>query len=342
MTDYLFPPWVRSSQPVWTHVSNSAASKSIFTGATRSLARTGDRMRVELRVGSASDGKYAGNPERSAMRALLAKMQGQANRVYYFDPSYMARGSFPDGELVPNNSFGVGAAGWSAFASATIASLDRIIRAKRSATGARSGFASTSAFAGVVNGAAYVARAFVSAILNTGGSQLLRIEADTVATTSGTPIAGVGYRVLLVPSNGTTGVVRVYDNSTAGVTVGDFFDVNWISFTRCAQINGAAQAGATIKLKSLPASTNGLLLTGDMVQIGNELHTLAAQLDGDGSGNGYLLLERPIRNTPADGDPVIITNPMGRFVLSSQENGWTDNPGIFTDFDVTLEESLDA
>lgn len=341
MTDYLFPPWIRSSQPTWTHVSNTAAAPSVFTQATRSLARTGDHLRVELTVTSASDGRYQGNPERSALRALLGKMQGQANRVWYFDPSYAPRGTFPDGELCPNNSFAAAAAGFSAFNSATIAAIDRILRAKRSATGASSGVAVGSAFAGVVNGAAYVARAFVSAILNTGGSQTIRIEGVAGATASGTAAAGAGYRVLLVPSTGTTGLVRVYDTATAGVTVGDFFDVNWLSFTRCAQINGAAQTGATIKLKTLPASTNGLLLTGDMVQIGTELHTLAAQLDSDGSGNGYVLLERPIRNSPADGDPVIVTNPLGRFILKSNENSWTDTPGIFSNFDITLEEALD-
>lgn len=340
--DFLFPPWMRSSQPQWSHVSNTAASSSSFTGATRSLGRTGDHMKVELTIAAASDGRYQGNPERSALRAMLGKMQGQANRVYYFDPSYAARGSFPDGELVPNSSFGSAAAGWSAFNSATVAALDRILRAKRSATGATSGVANTAAFAGVVNGAAYVARTFVSAILNTGGSQIIRVEGVAGATTSGTSLAGVGYRALAVPSTGTTGLVRVYDSATAGVTIGDFFDVNWISFARCALINGASQAGPTIKIKSLPVSTNGLLLTGDMIQIGNELLMLAAQLDSDSGGNGYLLLTRPIRTTPNDGDPVIITNPMGRFVLTSNTNGWTDTPGIFSDFDITLEESLDA
>lgn len=104
--------------------------------------------------------------------------------------------------------------------------------------------------------------------------------------------------------------------------------------------SGTSQTGASLYLRGLPVSTNGLLLEGDYVQIGSQLVPVAASLNSDGLGLGYLQLAWPLRTAPADSDPVIANTPMGRFVLTGNAGGWDERPGIVADFDFELEEDL--
>jgi hypothetical protein len=53
-------------------------------------------------------------------------------------------------------------------------------------------------------------------------------------------------------------------------------------------------------------------------------------------------LHRAPRVVPADNAPVIVHNPMGRFVLAENAGGWDDRPGQISDFSMTLEEALDS
>lgn len=95
-----------------------------------------------------------------------------------------------------------------------------------------------------------------------------------------------------------------------------------------------AQRGSGLHLKGLPVSTNGLLLTGDMVEIiggrGSELHIVTAALNSDASGLGYLQFEPQIRSSPADNAAVIVRQPMGRFIFAGDSAGWQTEPGIIT------------
>ncbi|HWG77828.1 MAG TPA: hypothetical protein VN660_13700 [Steroidobacteraceae bacterium] len=364
MSDLFLPPWLRIAQAQWTAVANTAVSQSIFTSATRTLARSGDHLKVSLTLNSAADGKYQSNPERATLRAFLARLRGQANRAYFYDKSYQPRGSFPSAELL-DSTFQRAIGPWTALNSATLSCNDRVLRAKRTAAGASSG---AQASAIVVSGGAYALRSFVGANLNVGGSQsiAMSLTAGAAYTLAGT--AGQGYRVLCGIATGGSGAtadsssitadsstvtadggsaipvsaqIQIYDASTSGVASGDYFDMPWVSLARCAQIHGAGQTGLTLQLKSLPASSSALLLPGDLVQLGSELNMVAAALDSDGSGTGYLQLYRPFRSSPADSDPLIISNPCGRFVATSNQNGWTDTPGAFSDVTLELEEALD-
>jgi hypothetical protein len=102
---------------------------------------------------------------------------------------------------------------------------------------------------------------------------------------------------------------------------------------------GTSQTGTGLYLKGLPASSSGLLLPGDVVQIGNELIEVSASLDSNSAGLGYLQLHRPPRTSPADNDPVIILEPRALFMLGEAENGWENVPGRFTNASVTLVEA---
>jgi len=110
--------------------------------------------------------------------------------------------------------------------------------------------------------------------------------------------------------------------------------------TSAALTSGTLQTGVGLNVKGLPASTNGLLLTGDQVQIGDQLDIVSAPLNSDAAGLGYLQLWRPQRSPPADNAPVIINNPMGKFMLANNGSGWSNAPGRFSDADVDAIEDV--
>ncbi len=105
-------------------------------------------------------------------------------------------------------------------------------------------------------------------------------------------------------------------------------------------IANAIQTGNAIYCKGLPVSINGLLLPGDWFEISKELKRVTAPLNSDAAGLGYLQFSPPLRTGPADNDPVIINFPMGRFILSAQENGWQSQPPYFANSSLDLVEAM--
>jgi hypothetical protein len=93
------------------------------------------------------------------------------------------------------------------------------------------------------------------------------------------------------------------------------------------------QTGNTLYLKGLPASTTGLLLQGDMVEIdlptNSQLVRVTARLDSDADGLGVLQFENALKQSPADNAAVIVQQPLGRFVLAASSLGVEYTPGVF-------------
>lgn len=115
---------------------------------------------------------------------------------------------------------------------------------------------------------------------------------------------------------------------------------NPMQTTTAADADGALQTGSGLYIKGLPASTSGLLLAGDQVQIGDELLFVAAPLDSTAGGLGYLQLHRPLRTPAADNAPVIVHEPMGKFLLAQSENGWINSAPAFTDSTLDFIEAV--
>lgn len=87
--------------------------------------------------------------------------------------------------------------------------------------------------------------------------------------------------------------------------------------TTAAAAAAAAQSGGALYLKGLPASTSGLLLPGDWFEFGGELKQCAVSLNSDASTMGYLQFEPTLVRAPANNDPVVTTDPMGKFLVSN-------------------------
>ncbi|HEY1723956.1 MAG TPA: hypothetical protein VGF89_00930 [Steroidobacteraceae bacterium] len=537
MTDFVFPPWARCSNAQYTAVSNTGVSRSVFTGATRSIGRTGDRLLVSFNVLGASD--RAGSAERAAVRAVRLALRGQGNRLFWGDPSYAARGSFPDGELLQNYQFLQGTTGWTAGATggsdlSAISASDNVLRILRvdaspvpqayqtvaciqyapyvarahgmngrgnpprmqlidgtyvgggvstlalgpgmiiaslvplntqatiglysssgdgayfpgdyneypyasltrcilsdgggnavqfsdqldnaawtkaalgvtaNATNAPDGTATADALipttassqhsiAQSVTGAAqgtdwsvcgafkadgynFVALQILEASGSTVVNQTFNLNTGAIGATANTGagwsnrrafISSLGngwYYCCLVAHKGSgTGTVTPAALSCSTDSVANFAGngtsgtFGWrLTFAQSSvpqrlvasttAVNASAQATGAIYVKGLPASTNGLLLPGDIIQSGNEINCAISALNSDAAGLGYLALYRPFKNAPADDSPIIVTRPMGRFVLTANDQSqgnthWQDSPGIFTDYTFEIEEALDV
>lgn len=87
--------------------------------------------------------------------------------------------------------------------------------------------------------------------------------------------------------------------------------------TTSAASTGTSQTGNALHIIGLPESTNGLLLPEDFFEINGELKQCTAALNSDAAGLGYLQFEPGLIRSPADNDPIIITDPMGKFLVSN-------------------------
>lgn len=166
MADMWFPTWLRVSSQNVTQVSNTASERSIFSGATTSITRSGDRQRYRLSIANASD--RASVAEKAKMRSLIAALRGPANHIWYSPADYVQRGSFPSQELLSNNTFASGTTSWqaqTATASSSIAVVDRemLVTATSGSNGEYTQCGNTAAIS-LTAYAPYVARAFVRPI----------------------------------------------------------------------------------------------------------------------------------------------------------------------------------
>lgn len=64
---------------------------------------------------------------------------------------------------------------------------------------------------------------------------------------------------------------------------------------------------------------------------------LTASLDSDAAGLGYLQVRPKVARAIADYTPIIVTKPMGRFVLADNAQ-WLARAGLYAEYDLTLDE----
>lgn len=316
---------------------------SPFTGTTRTVSRPGaTRLQLSMSFTGLQGAK------RGALKSLVAGLGGAEGRVWIRDFSYTQRGSFPTGELLGNVAFDA-TTGWTASnAEVSLYANGGKFRITRTAATAHS-FVYYTQITGLTSGAAYAARA----LMETGkGSEAWALRVGATATGNeyiGTSIQnspGLVYRgATIAATSAYFCLLDYYQDSTASPIVtraaGNFQTFTGVSFSRCFLINGASQTGTGLVVDKLPTSTNGLLLPGDQVQIGDQLNFVTEPLNSDSSGNGYLRLALPVRESPADNDPVIVYQPAGKFLLAEQENSWQNALADYAAAELRFVEAVD-
>lgn len=316
---------------------------SPFTGTTRTVSRPGaTRLQLSMSFTGLQSAK------RGALKSVVAGLGGAEGRVWIRDFSYTQRGSFPTGELLGNVAFDA-TTGWtSSNAELVMYATEGKFRLSRTAVAADR-YAYYAQVTGLTSGAAYVARA----LMETGkGSEAWAIRVGSTAGAAtyidSTQQDSPGFVSKAATIAATTAYFSIYDyyrDTIASPIVtraaGNFQTFSGVSFSRCFLINGASQTGTGMIVDALPASTNGLLLPGDQVQIGDQLNFVIEPLNSDGSGNGYLRLALPVRATPADNDPVIVYQPAGKFLLAEQENSWQNALADFAASELRFIEAID-
>jgi hypothetical protein len=313
VTDFVWPVDLIPSASEWRLVANTAAFASPLSGTTRTLARGGDRWACTMQFNALT------GADRARLQAFLARLRGQANRVWVYDHSYRKRGSFASAELLPDPG-NTAAASWTPTHS-TVGVSDGIVRLTAGAHTAGQYPAATKTFP-VASGATYVARTGFD--YSSGGAATFGIYVAAGTADASALSTATGLRTVSFTSNGTTGSMVLYFLDT--VAQDRYFDASYVSFSRCALISGANQTGSVVATDNIPSASD-LLLPGDFVQIGDSLHMLTARYDAN---QGALHITPPLRTSPADNAPVIIHQPMARMMLADQTVGWSNVPGTRT------------
>jgi hypothetical protein len=318
----------------WRIIDNAAVFNSPLAPADRVYGRPGTRLGCTMQFI---------NPTRATRHRImgfLAAVNGRYSSVWLSDFGTAIRGTFPAVELLSNTTFDV-TTGWtSSNAELVLSGEGGRMRQSRTAVAANRQVSSPNT---TTSGLAYVWRAN---LLKGRGAMTYQLRIGTTAT--GAEIAGsstftaAGYQQISGVSSGTTTYAAIQDN-ISGRAADDFMLLEGASFARCALVSGAGQTGSSLWIDALPASTNGLLLAGDIVAVYTtrwEMKRLVFNLNANSSGQGQLIFEPALRTTPSDNAPIAIYMPTGKFMLATDTTGWDTTPGLFSDFSLEWVEDF--
>lgn len=334
MTDYFWPTDIIPSQVRWSIRDSTAVFTSALSGVTRTVSRPGIAWGCSITLPPTKDA------DRHRVMALLSALRGRENRIWLPDFAQGIRGSFPASELIGNTTFG-STSGWTSSNAELVLTADsgRLRLTRTGATADRYASASCS----TSSGAQYLFRAGILAGRGTPTHSLnIGTSAGGTQLVAGSQQTTAGYRYVTAAASGSTSYPAIRDYSS-GKSADLFMLADSPSFARCALVNGASQSGGALQIDGLPNSTDGLLRAGDWVAVYTttwELKRLRADLNSNGSGQGTILFDPPLRSSPADNSPVAIHNPMARFLLATDTVSWDTGEGRFSSFNVEFVEDI--
>jgi hypothetical protein len=234
MADVLMPTWLKIARTRFNYIDTTGVSRAMYTGLAETTGFGGDRWGASLTFSPAGGRTAQGRMERAAIKSFLTRLKGKQNRAYLWDPGYTRRGSMPTGELLANNTFANGSTGYStAGGTATITVVDRALRVLLTDSSATPRVSQT---ATVTTNVPYVARAWIRN--GKGSSQPVLQLFDTGSIASNTATSDGLHTVVIVPAT-TSGRVTVYGSASPPGMADDFFEVGYMSLSRCALADNA-------------------------------------------------------------------------------------------------------
>jgi hypothetical protein len=115
------------------------------------------------------------------------------------------------------------------------------------------------------------------------------------------------------------------------------FPMRLVLTAATANSDGDPQTGGGIFVKGAPASTNGLLLLDDVIEINGELKQCTGILSSDSAGMGFLSFSPDLFNPTSvvSETPIIVKDPMGKFMMSNLKI--KNRFGVYADVSYDLE-----
>lgn len=109
-------------------------------------------------------------------------------------------------------------------------------------------------------------------------------------------------------------------------------------------VNGAGQTGEELIIDGLPASTNGVYLTGDWFHVGTgttqRLHKALKDVNSDVGGNATLDIFPPLRESPAENAPLTWVSARGVFHLATNTFAWDLRRALVYGFQFVAVEAI--
>lgn len=108
-------------------------------------------------------------------------------------------------------------------------------------------------------------------------------------------------------------------------------------------VNGAGQSGFSLATKGWTASASGVLLPGDWIQIGTSparIYRVLSGVTSDGSGNATISIWPQLRESPNDGQTIILRNTQGTFRLKSNMRKFSITEARFYGFQFEVREAI--
>jgi len=312
MSDVLMPLNLRHARTSVRYLDSSGISRGMFGGQTIVAARGGDRLGLTLETTKHGGLTAEGIAERAQLRSWLASLRGRQNAVFAQDKSRQRRGSFLTGELLANNAFDLGTTGWTAFSpTSAISAADRVLRVSRILNNATNGSSAynTSGIT-LTQYAPYAARA----MFRPGRGFASMIPAIVAGTTAGSQVNGgtavnaafgmvtVGF----IAQSASPYFISPQDGVAMGVVAGDYFEVPYISCSRCAMVD---------------AGTNSLLRSDefDNASWSKTRSTVTANAVADplgGSTADQITEDNTASNTHAIGQTITVASSAADFCFS--------------------------
>ncbi len=105
-------------------------------------------------------------------------------------------------------------------------------------------------------------------------------------------------------------------------------------------VAGGSQTGNALATDGWPASTTGVLLAGDYIELDGRYHMVVEDASSDGTGAATLSIEPALRSSPPDNEPIVTANPVCVMRLAANEVGWDVSAAVHYGFSFAAIEAL--
>jgi len=106
-------------------------------------------------------------------------------------------------------------------------------------------------------------------------------------------------------------------------------------------VDGASQTGSSLLIKGFRvAGIADVLAVGDYFEVNGELKLVVEATTAAAGGGATIVFEPKLRASPADNDPLTITNAKGVFVIPDDFTEWQSDEFGIHDFTFPIEEDV--